>query len=152
MITKHTFGYLVNGTVPAHLVDTLAEVGTVHKTVYILHFENPLGHERTKAQLAEWDRPARQQPYTPHAQHYVGYTTKEVEERLSEHLSGSGCPLVYKAGQSGEVVVARIFHAGYLFERHLKNRYKKTPDLCPICNPLAARHFAEVPGELYGPT
>lgn len=80
-------------------------------TVYLLHFEPPLGHAR----------------------HYLGWA-KDHEQRFLEHCRGAGSPLVRAAVAAGcEVVTARTWHGvDRHFERRLKNR-KETPRLCPIC-------------------
>lgn len=153
-IARHDYGWLVQNGRPLAILDEEVEAlmypGLV-KTVYILHFEATIGHERTEEELLLWNRPERSQPYHAHAGHYIGYTTKSPEARLAEHLSGSGCPLVYHAGRKGKVLIVRLFYAGYTFEHHLKNNFKNTPALCPICNPDCAGRYSHIPGEIiYG--
>jgi len=81
-------------------------------TVYLLHFEKKLKH----------------------AQHYIGYTSKPLEERLSTHRKGNGSSLVKAFLSQGiDFVVARVWEGkDGNFERSLKNR-KKARLLCPVC-------------------
>ena len=85
--------------------------------VYVLHIEPPYRH----------------------AAHYIGFTTRP-DERVAEHLSGRGSPLVRAALAAGhEVTVALKWHCGTRqFERYLKNQ-KGTRQFCPRCNPKARR-------------
>lgn len=76
-------------------------------TVYILEFAQPIRH----------------------AKYYIGWTSRDPETRLNEHLRGRGCPLVYHAGQRGAVrIVALVPEVTREVERRLKNR-KNTPRL-----------------------
>ena len=76
-------------------------------------------------------------PYR-HARHYIGYTEREVMERVHDHFgSGRGrqSPLVRAAIAAGcTVVIARIWPDG---DRALEQKFKKWrkgPLLCPKCN------------------
>ncbi|HYE94480.1 MAG TPA: GIY-YIG nuclease family protein [Terriglobales bacterium] len=82
--------------------------------VYLLHFE----------------------PDYRHAAHYLG-SANDVEERVKEHVSGQGSPLVKAAVEAGcRVEVARVWEAakgyGRRLERRLKDR-KESTRLCPKC-------------------
>lgn len=80
-------------------------------TVYLLHFERPVSH----------------------AGHYLGFTDRAVDERLQEHVSGRGSPLVLAAAQLGYVRVVRVWDgAGRETERQMKNR-SQLAEYCPTC-------------------
>ena len=83
--------------------------------VYILHFDPPYQHAR----------------------HYIGFTTRPVQERVAEHLAGRGSPLVTAALAAGHrVSVSLKWSAGNrAWERYLK-RKKSTPDWCPVCGQM----------------
>ena len=69
-----------------------------------------------------------------HCRHYIGGTTKTVEERLKEHVSGHGNGLVYASIKAGlEVIIARVWNnVGWEKEKELK-RQKNASRFCPIC-------------------
>ncbi len=69
------------------------------------------------------------------ARHYLGYTPREVEERLQDHLAGRGSPLVRAVVDAGyEITVAQVWPEGdRTFERQLKKRRNTPRTLCPIC-------------------
>lgn len=75
-------------------------------TIYLLHFDKPYLH----------------------AKHYLGWTSS-IEERLEQHRSGRGSPLVKAAGA---FVLARVWVGDRHLERRLHNR-KDSPKMCPIC-------------------
>lgn len=81
--------------------------------VYVLHFDPPFQH----------------------AKHYVGFTKRDVNERLAEHLSGRGNSLVYAAHRAGcRVTVVRFWKSGTRrFEVYLKSR-KDVPRWCACCS------------------
>jgi len=88
-------------------------------TVYLIHFEHPLGDSSN-----------------PHGQarHYLGFT-KDLEARLARHRKCNGSAILAAVTQAGigwECV--RTWHGGRELERRLKQR-KDSPKLCPICNP-----------------
>lgn len=95
----------------------------VQGTVYLLHFSEPVGTDRQQAQ------------------HYIGWTSREPEERLAEHLAGRGCPLVHHAARQGSVVVVRTWKGSRHLERKIKNR-KNAPALCPCCGGTGALRLA----------
>ena len=70
--------------------------------VYVLHFDPPFKHAR----------------------HYIGYTPRTAEERLRDHLTGRGSPLVLAAHRAGcTVTIAKVWKSGCRnFERWLKIR------------------------------
>lgn len=80
--------------------------------VYVLHIEPPYRHAR----------------------HYVGFTERSFEERLDDHLSGRGSPLIRAAVAAGcSVMLAIGWDDGTRrFERILKKR-KDCPNWCPCC-------------------
>lgn len=81
-------------------------------TVYLLHFDPPYKHAR----------------------HYLGWTSN-LDQRLFEHMSGQGSPLIRAAVEAGHgVVLARTWNdLTRNDERSFKNQ-KNGPRLCPICN------------------
>lgn len=82
--------------------------------VYLLHFDKPIGH----------------------SQHYLGFTTRPVVDRVQEHIDGKGAALPREATRrsiSPECV--RVWEDGTTaLERSLKKR-KNSRGLCPICRP-----------------
>jgi len=89
-------------------------------TVYLLHFE---------------------QPYK-HCQHYVGFTEREVTERIGEHWSGNGSALTaaVHAQAENEMILARTWeNVDASIEFIIKSR-AESPRLCPICNPDAYKY------------
>lgn len=85
----------------------------VKGTIYLLHFDPPYKHAR----------------------HYLGWTSKTVEERVFAHLRGDGSPLVKAATRAGHgIVIADTWEDTDRFEeRRMKNTHR-VPDFCPICN------------------
>jgi predicted GIY-YIG superfamily endonuclease len=85
--------------------------------IYLLHFSAPYHHAR----------------------HYLG-TSTDVGERLAEHLSGRGSPLVGAALRAGiEVTLVRVWPSGGRPRERKLKRSKNVPRLCPICRG-ARRH------------
>lgn len=83
----------------------------VEGTVYLLHLERPLAH----------------------AQHYLGWTERDLSGRLRYHLNGRGSRFIAAAVGAGiRVAVARTWPGTRHLERKLKNR-KGAPRLCPVC-------------------
>lgn len=90
----------------------------VQGVVYLLHFPRPYRH----------------------AKHYLGWTERELEARLHEHLTGQGSPLVYSmCKQEGittveqlRACVAQTWAADRHWERTIKNRGGKAKS-CPVC-------------------
>ena len=90
----------------------MAESGTV----YLLHFDPPY-----------------------HARHYLGFTDRDVEDRLREHLCGQGARLVaVVVGAGVSVVIARTWTGDRKLERALKRHGGQTRN-CPICTPGTTR-------------
>ena len=84
--------------------------------VYLLHFDPPYKH----------------------AQHYIGWTSKDVDERLLRHVKQGknprGSKLVYHAVKAGcKITISKVWKdKDRDFERKLKNR-KNSRRLCNIC-------------------
>jgi len=94
-------------------------------TVYLIHFDSPLGD-----------------PSNPRgqAQHYIG-TAKDVEERCAQHKAGRGAKIMAAVeeqgiGWRGVRTCVRTWKGGFKLERRLKDQHN-APRLCPIC---AAAH------------
>ena len=90
-------------------------------TVYLLHFDPPYLH----------------------AKHYVGWTAKDPEDRLTLHLNGAGSPLVRAVlNNGGTVSIVRLWEG---FDRHFERRLKdhSSSRWCPKCSvrPMEATHF-----------
>lgn len=109
-------------------------------TVYLLHFEQPIGKPDDRAARG---LPPRQRPYQAHCRHYLGSTpARRLQERLHEHRTGRGARLTAVAAELGiGFVLARTWRGGRKLERQLKDQ-KMGPRLCPICPPP---HFAKTP-------
>lgn len=91
--------------------------------IYLLHGTEPVGNENHSAR------------------HYIGYTERDVEVRIQEHVDGVGSPLVWHLARAGEVLLARLWrNKSRHFERRLKNQ-KNHGRMCPHCNPNWERHF-----------
>lgn len=80
--------------------------------VYLLHFERPYKHAR----------------------HYVGYTSKGLNERLERHRAGGGARLLEVITEAGITFeLARTWRPGTrALERQIKRRHD-APKMCPIC-------------------
>jgi len=86
-------------------------------TVYLIHFERPIG---------DLHNPRGQ------AQHYLGYT-EDLEARLEAHASGNGSRLMEVITEAGiSWTVAKTWEGDRSLERRLKNQHN-SPRLCPIC-------------------
>lgn len=86
-------------------------------TVYLLHLEPGLPVTGTRV-----------------ARHYLGFTEREVEDRVAQHVARRGSPLVAAViAAGGTVTVQRTWSdADRNFERALKRRHE-APRLCPHC-------------------
>ena len=87
--------------------------------IYLLHFQKPIGNAAN-----------------PHgqAQHYIGWTRGEVDQRIEEHRLGHAAAITAAATRAGvEMILARTWPGDRKFERQLK-RYKKASQLCPLCS------------------
>jgi hypothetical protein len=88
--------------------------------IYILHFDKPLHH----------------------AQHYIGYSRGDGEDRLERHLSGNGSKLlraVVKAGIKVELVA--FFEGDRKLEHKLHQHCAASTSrgiksICPLCRYL----------------
>ena len=87
-------------------------------TVYLLHFDQPLGNERHQAS------------------HYLG-STSDLPGRLAAHRAGKSARMLEVLHERGiGFVCVRTWAGGRDFERKLKNR-KKARSLCPVCRAAA---------------
>jgi predicted GIY-YIG superfamily endonuclease len=95
------------GAMNAHPHDHDGEPGTV----YVLHFDPPYRH----------------------AGHYIGWA-QDADARISQHLAGTGSPLVRAAVLAGShVELAATFAGSRSLERRLKRWHNTTTRVCPIC-------------------
>lgn len=83
---------------------------------YLLHFEQPIAPGRHTTQ------------------HYLGYTSKRLRDRIASHRKGQGARLTQVAKERGiGFICVRTWRGtNRSFERRLKNR-KEGPALCPVC-------------------
>lgn len=84
------------------------------------------------------------EPGYEHARHYLGFTARDVETRVLEHLDAycsKGSPLVRAAVLAGcEITLARTWSGG---TRTLERRLKRQGGLsrhCPICRASGSYH------------
>jgi len=90
---------------------------TSNGTVYLIHFNRPIGDLRNRRGMA---------------QHYLGWT-RDLTQRLDAHRSGNGSAImaaVARAGVGWEL--ARTWEGSRGLERKLKRQHNG-PRLCPIC-------------------
>ena len=82
--------------------------------VYLIHFDRPLAH----------------------ANHYIGYTSLKLKDRLDRHRKGAGARLLraLKIVGIGWSVARKWNDGNQEFERLLKNR-KHADRICPKCQP-----------------
>lgn len=114
--------------------------------VYLIHLHHPLGQPQTAHQRAQHGLPPRQQPYTSHAQHYIGWCSN-LAARIQAHQLGRGSKLLAAAHRQGiPFHIVRAWHSGPDFERTLKRR-KESPRLCPICGPATGIFPSELTQE-----
>ena len=86
-------------------------------TVYLLHFEEPIG---------DLSNPRGQ------ARHYLGFTD-DLEQRLQAHRSGNGSAIMAEVSRRGIAwQLARTWNGSRDLERRLKNQHNG-PRLCPLC-------------------
>jgi hypothetical protein len=75
-----------------------------------------------------------------HADHYLGETDKDIDERRDEHQAGRGAVLTAVAAEAGiTFLIARTWPGRYPEERRLKGRPKGSRELkekCPNCHPM----------------
>jgi predicted GIY-YIG superfamily endonuclease len=92
-------------------------------TVYLLHFDAPVGNERHRAQ------------------HYLG-STSDLPGRLEAHRAGRSARLLEVLHERGiGFACVRTWPGGRSEERRLKNR-KKARALCPVCREAAEKRRA----------
>lgn len=82
---------------------------------YLLHFAQPISDKHT-------------------CQHYIGYTSKSLADRMLDHRRGIGARLTQVAIERGIAFecVRTWANVTRRDERKLKNK-KNSPILCPIC-------------------
>ena len=86
-------------------------------TVYLIHFEQPIG---------DLSNPRGQ------ARHYLGFATN-LESRLAAHRAGNGARIMQVVAEQGiSWEVARTWPGTRATERRLKN-WHNGPRLCPVC-------------------
>lgn len=86
-------------------------------TVYLLHFDKPLGNPANTRALAR---------------HYLGWAV-DLDKRLNDHRAGRGAAITRAALEQGiSFACVATWPGDYLLERHLK-ALKSGPRLCPIC-------------------
>ena len=80
--------------------------------VYLIHFEEKLHH----------------------AQHYIGFVDKNLNQRIKKHKSNKGAKLLIAVNSKGiQWEVVRVWENGdRQLERRLKN-CKKSRCFCPVC-------------------
>lgn len=84
--------------------------GGMRGTIYLLHFDSPLGHAR----------------------HYLGWT-ENLEQRLESHRMGQGARLMLHLKRAGiGFRLARTWEGTRNYERRLKNQGASTRH-CPLC-------------------
>ena len=90
--------------------------------VYLLHYDQAVGH----------------------AQHYLGWTSRRVEDRVQDHIDGtSGARLALEfARRRIAPEVVKVWPGNKALERRFKNR-KNHRGLCPKCLPGLRRYERE---------
>jgi len=87
-------------------------------SVYLIHFSGKLGSKKHSAQ------------------HYLGFTSGSVADRVQRHIKGNGSAICREAAKRNfTFYVTRIWREG---NRELERRIKRghnLPRFCPICNP-----------------
>ena len=75
-------------------------------------------------------------PFQEKVSHYIGYTDREVEQRLQDHKNGRGARLLNAVNKAKiSYIVVRIWEdVDKYFERKLKKQ-KNSKRFCPVCNP-----------------
>lgn len=93
-------------------------------TVYLLHFDTPLGNARHMAR------------------HYVGWA-KALDTRLADHAAGRGARITaYAAGAGIGWQVARTWRGSRQLERQVKRQHHHSR-FCPVCRKHAAQEAAQ---------
>lgn len=91
-------------------------------TVYLIHFDQAIGNQEKTRGLA---------------QHYLGWSSKPVKERLKQHENARGARILAVLQEKGiGWKLVRTWDGPRALERKLKN-YHNNPRLCPICRAQA---------------
>ena len=124
------------------LVDLVEPASVEGDCVYLVHFAEPIGKPQDAEARAANGLDPREGSYTPHAQHYVGYTS-DLASRVQAHRRGYGSVLCRVAHDRGvQVILSRVWAgAGRSWESYIKGR-KEAPRLCPICSGERALRWA----------
>lgn len=81
-------------------------------TIYLLHFDKPFGH----------------------AKHYIGWTDRNVEDRIAEHDRGHGARLLRLARAAGvNFKVARLWHDVTRTDERKIKKQGGASRRCPMC-------------------
>ncbi len=87
-------------------------------TVYLIHFDRAIGSKTNPR---------------GRAQHYLGYTSRGIKKRMTEHQGGYGSRLMEVVALAGiGWTLARTWKGDRALERRLKS-YHKARQLCPVC-------------------
>ena len=111
------------------------------KGVYLIHFEQPIGKQRSDEMREHYNNGPRKQEYTAHAQHYLGYSD-DIDHRITEHTTGgSKASAIMRAVKSLNIdwEVARVWEGTDISLEGKLKRQKNSPRLCPICKALRER-------------
>ncbi|MBW4629054.1 MAG: GIY-YIG nuclease family protein [Brasilonema octagenarum HA4186-MV1] len=90
--------------------------------VYLLHFSDKIGNlENSKGC----------------AQHYLGYTSRSLKKRLSEHKNGMGAKITRAVVQEYKYELQLVRHwSGCTRETEREFKRRHSPiSFCPLCNP-----------------
>jgi predicted GIY-YIG superfamily endonuclease len=70
-----------------------------------------------------------------HAQHYLGFVSGDLIQRIERHKAGRGAKLLAAVNNNGiNWQVVRVWlNGGRFLERKLK-KYKKSRCFCPVCS------------------
>lgn len=114
-------------------------------TVYLIHLAQPMGEAQDDAKRAAYGLPPRKGKHFQ-SQHYIGYTTRSLKDRLTEHQNGAGARFMAVATQRGiEWKKVRTWKGTRATERRLKKMHNARL-LCPVCNPTGWKNRAKFTG------
>ena len=114
-------------------------------TVYLIHFEKPVGKTQTAEQRQANGLPERKNGYKSHAQHYLG-STINLQQRIRQHHKGWGGKLMaYVVSLGIRWRVCRTWEFETETEaRQFECRAKRAHAnnlLCPVCNESAMNRY-----------